>query len=269
MSIIYNDKRIQVPGLETRSFLDGISWIKAITDFNPRKSPANKIVAHTHDGVKGKVLPGNGPNSTIDDALARYQVNTERMVSWDYTVDTNGAVTVQSDPAKVYSWQAGFPLMNSRSVGFEMIQTSKGDLYQGQLEKTVLLIDALTAIMGIQRQIVWNSSKNCPRVGVVKRLQSGGTDFIGILGHRNCSADRGPGDPGDHLFYALKAAGYECFDLDNKEDLLAWTERQKNLGIPLAECDGIPGPKTVAALKAAGKKHGLWVSRPIDSLIQL
>lgn len=268
MSIVLKGQKIEIPGLVTRSYLDGIPHIKLITDHSPRTRWLQMICAHTHHGTKGKLLPGVGPDTTIDDALARYQVNTKLCVSWDYTVDQNGDVTVQSDPTKTCSWQAGQSGINNRSLGLEMVQTRTGDVYEGQIGKTVLLIDALTALLGIQRVIVWDSSKNAPKTGIVKRLQEdGGIDFVGILGHRNCSKDRGPGDPGDYLFLALKAAGYETFDLDKQEDLKAWKERQKALGIPEADCDGIPGPKTLAALKAAGHKHGMYVRRPIDDLL--
>jgi hypothetical protein len=69
------------------------------------------------------------------------------------------------------------------------------------------------------------------------------------------------------MYLALQRAGYECFDLDEQEDLKVWKDRQKALGIPVAECDGVPGPKTMEALKAKGHKFGMWVHRPIDDIL--
>jgi hypothetical protein len=268
MSIVINGKKIEVPGLKTTSHLDGVAHIKYMTDCNPRKQTIRMIIAHTHKGIKGKLLPGTGPNSTTDDALARYQNNTGRHVSWDYTIDKNGDVIAQSDPAKTVAWHAGQHGVNERSLGFEIVQNEDGSVYEGQIDKVVLLIDALTALLGIQRQIVWDSSKGSPKVGIEKRLQmDGGADFVGVAGHRNTSRDRGPGDPGDYLFLALQKAGYECFDLSKGEDLKVWKDRQRALGIPETECDGIPLKKTVEALKQAGHKHGLWVKRPVDDLL--
>jgi hypothetical protein len=266
MSLIINGKKVDVPGLEVHSWLDGPSWIKEITDFSHRSKSIRLIICHTHKGIKGNLLPGSGPGSSVASALVRYQTNTDRSVSWDYTIDNNGVVYCQNDPTKKVSWQAGS--VNAVSLGFELVQNDNGDVYEVQIEKAVLLIDALTALLGIQRQIAWDRSGNKPKVTVCPRLESGGSDVVGIAGHRNQTKNRGAGDPGDHIYLALQKAGYECFDLNDGEDLKAWKERQKALGFPDAECDGIPGPKTVAALKAAGKKHGMWVSRPIDALLQ-
>ena len=268
MSIIINGNKLEIPGLATKSWLDQGSpkWLKEITDFNPRTRSVHFIVAHTHKGIPGKLLSGYGQPSSEAQALIRYQTNTDRAVSWDYTVDSDGTVYVQNDPIKKYSWQAGS--VNSISLGFEMVQTPTGDLYEGQIEKTVLLIDALTAYLGIQRQIPWNLAKNSPRVGTCVRLeQEKGENVVGIVGHRNITKDRGAGDPGDLIYLALKKAGYESFDLDSKDDINTWKTRQVALGIPLADCDGIPLKKTVMALKASGKPFGMYVSRPVDAFL--
>lgn len=262
MSVIINGKQINIPGLNSVSYLDGIKWLKQVTDFNHRSESIRMITAHTHKGIKGNVLPGLGPNTTIDEANARYQVNTDRTVSYDYGIDQNGDVSCQNDPVKKYTWHAGS--VNPRSLGFELIQTANGDLYEGQIQATVLFIDALTALLGIQRQIPWDRARNAPKVGVVARIASGGQDVVGIIGHRNQTTNKGPGDPGDALFLALRDAGYECFDMDKGEDQKAWKERQRALGI---KADGDPLKATVQALKNAGHKHGMWVKRPIDDLL--
>jgi len=263
MSIIINKQKYEVSGLNVKSWEDGISWIKYITDKSPRVKSIKNIILHTHEGLSSKLLPGFGPNSTIDEALARYQVNTERQVSWDYTVDLNGDVTCQNDPVINYSWQAG--QFNPSSLGIEMIQQNKENiryLYEGQLNQTVLLIDFLTASLGIQRQIAWKNGK--PVLTQIKRVIDN-NNFIGILGHVNLTDQRSKHDPGSYIFEALQVAGYECFDLETGEDLTVWKQRQKDLGIE--NCDGIPGKQTVSILKSKGYKNGLWVQRPIDSLL--
>jgi hypothetical protein len=264
MSIIINNKSFEIPELKTISYLDGIGWIKEATDKSPRSRPIKNIVCHTNEGINSKLIQGTGPNSTIDEALARYQVNTEREVGWDYTVDLNGDVTVQNDPVKYYTWQAGS--FNPISLGIEMVQQNQNGtrvLYLEQINKTVLLIDFLTAALGIQRQIPWDKIGNKPILTQIPRIKEF-KNFFGIIGHVQITKDRGKGDPGEHIFYALKEAGYECFDLSLKEDLEVWKERQKNLGI---DSDGIPGQNTVNALKQKGLKHGMWIKRPIDDLI--
>lgn len=270
MSVIIKGKQQEVPGVKTECWKDPGTKVKMVTDKDKRTRAIRGIVCHTHEGLRGTVLPGFGPNTTLDERLALYQVTTDRYVSWDYTIDMNGDVTWQNDPTVFYTWQAGNSQSNSCTLGFEFIQKivgSTGDLYQGQIDKAVVMIDFITAKLGIQRQIPWDKTKDKPVQGVLTRLRDGGSDFVGIYGHRNITSNRGPGDPGDGIFLALRAAGYETFDLSSKEDITIWKQRQQMLGIIGADQDGLPLTKTVAALKASGHKHGMWVSRPIDSLI--
>lgn len=260
MSIIINGQQYETFDLTTKSWKDGVSWIKYITDKTPRNKPIKNIILHTHEGVISKLLPEFGPDSTIDEALARYQVNTARQVSWDYTVDLNGDVIVQNDPVVDFAWQAG--QANPSSLGIEMIQQNKEGvryLYEGQLQKTVFLIDFLTAALGIQRQIAWKNGK--PVLTQIQRVINN-NNFIGILGHVNLTDQRSQHDPGPFIFEALKNAGYECFNLDTNEDIDIWKQRQKGLGLEF--CDGIPGKKTTEALKLKGYKQGMWIQRPID-----
>lgn len=266
MSIILNKVKYEVKGLKSTSWIEDPKNIKYINDKNDRQKQIKSIVAHTHKGINGVLETGFGPNTDLDVKLAKYQIDTERQVSWDYTIDMNGDLLVQNDPLVHYSWQAGH--FNSFSLGFEMIQKDNGNLFEGQIEKAVLLIDFLTLKLGIQRQIPWNSLKNEPCRGTINRLikdGNAGVDFIGICGHRNITDQRGKGDPGDHLFYALKNAGYMLFDLDKKQDLEFWKQKQKDLGIDKKDCDGIPLKQTVDYIKASGNKTGLLVHRPIDN----
>lgn len=266
--IIINGKKYEIPGIKTKSWVDD-SKTKYVTDKDKRERAIRAIVCHTHKGERGKVIPGIGPDTTIDEKLALYQVVTDRYVSWDYTIDGNGDITCQNDPAVDYTWQA--TTVNPFTLGFEMIQVhNNGDLYESELDSAVLLIDFLTYTLGIQRQIPWNKKKNEPNLKQIKRLLDGGTDVVGIYGHVNQTANRGEGDPGPGIFIKLKEAGYELFDYDKEEDLNTWKERQKNLGFQEKDCDGIALSKTRNKMieLGIGNKNGLWVSRPIDNLIK-
>ena len=272
MSFVLNGKRVGVPGLNTTCWLDDPT-IKYITDKDPRTRWLRGIVAHTIHGKLGKLLPGFGPNTDIDTKLARYQTNTTRNVSWDFTEDFNGEWLIQNDPLKHYSWQA--TSVNPITCGFEMVQRENGDMYEGQITQAVLFVDALTALLGIQRQIPWDKVKDKPKLGQVQRIagSNAGADVVGIYSHNNQTSNKPIGDPGPALFIALKNAGYELFDFDSGDDLSTWKARQVSLGLASAVCDGVPGPKTVQALKAQAmqqgghSKHGLWVKRPVDALI--
>lgn len=275
MSITINNKKYDVPNLNTLSWNDENSKIKYVTDKDDRKRRIRLIILHTHEGIRGDLLDGFGPNTTMDERLASYQTSTDRYVSWDGTIDQNGDVIWQNDPKKHYTWQAGNPQINQISLGLELIQklvkengVERGHLWKGQLEKTVLLLDFLTAKLGIQRQIPWDKSKNKPCLIQIPRFQKdGGANVVGIAGHVNLTTNRGPGDPGPYIFEALKDAGYELFDVSSGEDLMVWKQRQISLGMSHREADGIPLDNTITLLKAKGHKHGMFVSRPIDSLI--
>lgn len=263
MSITINKIKEEIPGVKTVSWMDNDPKVKYVTDKNKRTRTPRVIVAHTHEGILGTLLDGLGPNTTIDERLASYQTQTDRMVSWDYTGDKNGDVTCQNDPMVDYTWHGNGT--NPVSVGIEMIQNlPTGDLYKEQIAKMVLFIDYLTARLGIQRQIPWDKTKNKPVLTQLKRAATC-DDFVGIVGHVNVTSNKGPGDPGPWLFLALKEAGYELFDVSSEEDKKTWKQRQQQLGVTAV--DGIPLTATVAALKAVGKKHGMWVARPIDALL--
>jgi len=85
-------------------------------------------------------------------------------------------------------------------------------------------------------------------------------DVVGIVGHRDLTANRGSGDPGDALMDALAAAGCERMDFARRQDLLVWKQRQRDLGIVAA--DGVPWPATVASLEAKGYADGIWQCGP-------
>jgi hypothetical protein len=266
MSLVINNKKFEVPGLTTKSWLDGDPKVKHITDMDPRKKRVRGIVFHTHEGVLGDLLPGNGPNTTLDERLAMYQVNTDRYVSWDGTIDLNGDVTWQNDPSVNYSWHGNHT--NDVTLGIELIQKLRdnghhGDVFDDQLDKAVLLADVLTFCLGIQRQIFWDKINNKPISGIIPRLVNDHRSFVGLYGHRNFTTNRGPGDPGDHVWYKLRDAGYELVFGD--EDKEIWKQRQAQLGIAQ---DGLPLSDTVKAIKEKmHKPSGLWVSRPIDQIL--
>lgn len=260
MSIILGGRRLEVPCVETLCPADDakLEWA---TDTNARPQPPQAIVLHTTSGKRGLLRKGIRPSKRAE-AYAHYQAHTPRNVSWDFTIDTDGTVVQSNDPLIRATWQAGNSAINNRTLGIELVQDGDGAVYEGQLGAMVLFLDALTRELGIQRQVpTLNGQPDSRKLG---RLFGGnaGASVYGIYGHRNCAHDRGFGDPGDHPFAALLAAGYEGFDLEAGEDVGVWGERQRALGFDAAERDGKPGRKTRAALAAAGHAHGLWVGRP-------
>lgn len=257
MSLVLGGRRFTPEWIETVCYLDD-ARIPRATDTNARTSQPQAIVLHTVHGRRGPLREGVRPNNRAE-WYARYQANTSRRVSWDLTVDTDGTIIQSNDPVTRATWHAGNTAINNRTLGIELVQDGDGAVYEGQLDALVTLLDVLTAELGIQRQIPVDSEGE-PDSRKLARLvgPQQGRDVYGIYGHRNCSHDKGPGDPGDWPFFALMRAGYECFDYEHGVDLIAWKQRQAALSI---DADGLPGAKTRLALEQAGHAHGLWVKR--------
>ncbi len=265
MSIVLDGEKIATPGLETVSWLDDPKVPKT-TDVNPRTQWLRAIVMHTVHGKVGKLLPGLSKPSTRAESYAKYQANTSRDVSWDYTIDTDGTIVVSNDPIKSFTWQA--TSVNPFTLGIELVQEDNGDLYEGQIAVAVQFLDLLTRELAdrghpIQRQVPMTMDGK-PVKGVIKRIANSETakQVVGVYGHRNQTSNRGAGDPGDFIFDALLRAGYKGFNLDANDDVKFWKDIQTRLG--LSPADGIPGRGTQQALIAAGYKHGLMVTRPGD-----
>ena len=209
------------------------------------------ICLHTTQGrYPQPLIPGSGtPGSAL--ANVTYWNRSPDYAATHLLIDQDGTVCQTADLVTEQCWHA--TSVNPVSVGIEVCQGSDGRLYQQQVTVAVALCDWLTELLGIQRQIP-QAYGGKP----LQRLVDGGKDVVGVYGHRDQTSKRGRGDPGDWLMEALLCAGYERYDLNAGADLAEWKVRQAALG--LAQ-DGIPGPRTVAALKAAGHPDGIWVKR--------
>ena len=169
--------------------------------------------------------------------------------------------------------------LNDRSIGIEYFQSARSELWRGQLELGVEVVDWLTRLppevegapgikFAFQRQIPIGPyvNKALNRLTSTKADPPGraGVDVVGVIGHRNASDNRGAGDPGDAIMQTFADAGYEMVIDERGTDRALWVARQTALGLT---ADGIPGPRTRAALEAAGHAHGLWIARPGDEAV--
>lgn len=258
--LIISGQRELVPGLRCSSWLDDPALTLTDEDKRTRKTPwVRGIVLHTTKGIPGGadhrpqvLLSGLGTPSDAGDKTGRMWSTDGKHAGAHLVVDRDGSVSCLADLRTDAAYHA--ELVNEVTIGIEIYQGNDAELYDGQLDAVVVLVDWLTARFGIQRQI-----PPLTQQGVFARAEQGGTDLVGVYGHRHVSNNRGSGDPGGYVFAKLVAAGYEIFDFAAGADLAAWKTRQAALG--LAQ-DGVPGPATVAALKAAGHADGLWVQRP-------
>ena len=263
--LICNGREEPVKGLDCTHHVEMPALALRIgEDARPRPTSTwiHAIVLHSTRGVPGgedhrpqKILPGLGPSTDGGQRVARFWSRDGRQAGAHLVVDFDGTVWQTCDLVTVAAYHC--PGWNQASIGIELVQGRDAELYEGQLDACVRLVDWLTRRFSIQRQIPHQY------VGPIRRfIDHGPDDVVGVVGHRDCARNRGPGDPGSRIFYALGRAGYEPLNFELAEDRDETRRRQRTLG--MANADGIAGPKTVAALKAAGYARGLWVRRPGD-----
>ncbi len=269
MGVVIRGQVEDVPGVLVRSWLDrSLLRLNMGEDGRPRYTRwVRSIVLHTTKGIPGgrdqrpqQILPGRGNDAQGDIRVALSWARSSRQAGAHLVVDHDGSAACLADLADEVSYHSGE--VNEVSIGIEIYQGSDAELYEGQLESVVALVDYLTRRFHIQRQYQWPYHRR-----PAARIASGAQDVVGIFGHRDVTTNRGLGDPGDAIFERLASAGYEAVDFATSQDLETWKLRQQELNRDLnagLRVDGVPGPSTTAAIERSGRGHGLWVSRPGD-----
>jgi hypothetical protein len=263
--VVIDGVQTDVPGLRVASWFDDprlrlrVGQPRAANDGRPRQTRwIRSIVLHTTKGIPGGkdlrpqvIRPGRGPAGMHAEDVARWWASSELCSGAHLVCDFDGTWVCLADLATECAYHA--TTINDVSIGIEICQGAQAELYDGQLDAVVTMVDFLTARFGIQRQIP------DAYTGPIPRLERGGADCVGVFGHRDQTGNRGRGDPGDAIMARLAAAGYERFDFRAGADQVAWRQRQQQLGPPVV-VDGVPGPATVTALAQAGYPHGLWTA---------
>lgn len=249
-----------VPGLSEKQQVnykhDPRLKLKPGEDMRFRKTRwVRSIVVHTTKGKPTHVKPGLGPDTDLEHRIARLWSSDHRNAGAHLSIDWDGTIGCHADLLDDAAYHAG-PI-NEFSIGIELYQDNAGTLYAEQVDTAVFLIEWLCRRFGIQRQMLPPDFE-----AVHPRLKYGGPDCVGVFGHRHITTDRGPGDPGNDIFYALKAAGFMAFSFAPEisgmmpDDRQFWVPKQRELGL---RGDGVPGPLTVDALREAGYPCGMWM----------
>lgn len=262
LGIIINKRDYRVPDQTIQNYIDDPNLSLKPNDGKRRINTwIRGIVLHTSRGIPGgsnktaqKIVPGVGPNLKRDERIAKMWSLDSRNAGAHLIVDADGSWVCTADLQNFAAYHAGN--VNGVTIGIEIYQQYDATIYEVQLENVCIMVDFLTKHFGIQRQF------HRPYRGrAIKRGLQRGLDMVGIYGHRDCSNNRGSGDPGDAIFDYLQDCGYESYNYDYDEDKSIWRQRQEQLNLL---DDGIPGPTTVQALRNNGYNYGLWVSRPGD-----
>lgn len=168
----------------------------------------------------------------------------------------DGTTVCLADLVRTCAWHGN--QANLLSYGHELKEVVGGGYYPAAMTAVVLTTLRATRAMGIQWQ--------CPvtYTGPLARFRNGGSNLIGIFGHRDITDSRNRWDPGDDVFHALEMRHVEPFDFRAGQDLDVWAGRQKwlkGLGYyPDGAIDGVPGPRTTAALRALGFPDGIFAA---------
>ena len=209
--LIIDGVRVPVPGVRVTTWVDDPKRAPPITDGRAITKRPIAFVWHTSKGILCRTAAPDAIPSTRAEDLALYQSRTTREVSWHLTVDTDGDVLQQADPARWQCWHAGGA--NAWSLGAELVQRdATGTLTAPQIRAAAAVTDAVCLALAIPRRVLVGPD-GAPWVRQVKDLQSTkaggrGLTWSGVIGHVHLTTDRGPGDPGPLVFAELIARGY-------------------------------------------------------------
>lgn len=223
-------------------------------DYRARSRTPTQIILHkTQADDPEKILPGAGPAGGAERTARYWQLRnpdgTEQVYSGAHIViGHDGVVACLADLVYAEAYHA--TVSNLYSIGIEICELPGGTSYQAAMDAAVAVVLTIAEHLGIQLQTQAGYAGH-----PLRRMLGGGRDMFGVFGHRHNTERRGRWDPGDRIFEMLRARGCEAFDFDSYDDIAAWKQRQAMLGIT---ADGLPGPKTRAALQAAGYKSGIY-----------
>lgn len=249
---------VSVPGVDIVGPHDAAWAHLSPGDGRPRPTrTVTQVILHkTLGDDPERVLPGVEPNRSIPrhaERTAEYWQKDPRHSGAQIVVDEYGAACL-CDLIGFEAWHGN--QANDHSIGIEMAEEPGGIVRAATLANTIRICLAISEHVGIQLQV--------PRPGSyagapMRRFVDGGSTLCGWFGHRDVTSSRGRWDPGERIFGMLADTGAEQFDFNAGEDLAAWRKRQADLNARGANlvADGIAGPKTTAALLAAGYRGGV------------
>lgn len=226
-------------------------------DYTSRHAWVRQILIHSTGGIWPQpIIPGAGPGGEAARYADIWQSDPKHSAA-PLVVDSAGVVACLADLALTTAYHA--EASNPWSIGLEMVQGRDGSLHQATLDATALLVAGICGAMGIPCQMPRGPYRDRPLMRMEvsdngHRLKLGGPDCVGVFGHRDVTSARGRGDPGDAIWTALAALGFEGFDYAAGEDLLIGKARQKALNARGGQLvvDGLVGPKSIAEAKRQG-----------------
>lgn len=226
-------------------------------DYTSRHAWVRQILIHSTGGIWPQpIIPGAGPGGEAARYADIWQSDPKHSAA-PLAVDSAGVVACLADLALTTAYHA--EASNPWSIGIEMVQARDGSVHQATLDATARLAAAICDSIGIPHQMPRGPYLGEPlaRFEVTDHnhhLKLGGPDCVGVFGHRDNTAARGRGDPGDAIWTALANLGFEGLDYAAGEDLAKGRSRQQALNASGGQLkvDGLVGPASLAEAKRQG-----------------
>lgn len=204
--LVIRGEQVAVPGLAIVNFLDEPALrLDMPNDGNkrPADSEVRAVILHTtvgrnHDPVV--VRTAAPPLAHLARRVIRGWQRTDRRAGAHLLVDADGTVYNIADLADEMAYSAsGF---NTSTVAIEVVQQQRGDLFQAQLDALALLVEKIVEVFKLPRRCCFPYLK--ARDGIAAER--------GVIGHRDCSDNRGSGDPSDAVMRVFASReGWESF----------------------------------------------------------
>lgn len=257
MTLLINGSAVAVPGVRIVP-PRAEPWIKLVRG-EERELPVTQAIVHkTIADDPEQIDPSPGPTARFGGAEDTIRNWLEKLKSGTQLVTGHDGTVVQTeDLATFVGYHAH--TANERSFGIEIKEHVGGRVHLAALQSSLSVVLVACSHLGIQWQcpIRYREGKPLARFSDGR----GGADLVGIFGHRDTTGKRGYHDPGDAWFGMARARGVEAFDFARGQDLDVWSTRQEWLvkeGVYAGAIDGIPGPRTTAALAQLGYPDGIF-----------
>ncbi|MGN6103725.1 MAG: peptidoglycan recognition protein family protein [Kofleriaceae bacterium] len=272
--LLFAGREVEVPGARVLNARDEARLRLDARDYRQRSTQwIRQGVIHTTKGIwPQRIAPGAGPAGRHIQTFRSWIDDPERSAA-HIVIGSDGLVACLADLVRHCAFHAG--AANDLSWGIELHQEGDGTIYAAQLDALARIVPVICRKLGMPFQIAADPYK---AGSIIKRLRHAAPDVVGIYGHRDQAwrepqyltpeqrrrypdgyAARGRGDPGDHVYTCLHAAGAEPLRYAELEDLAVWRRRQERLvrwGAQLGAIDGIAGPATMRAMRAMGFASG-------------
>jgi hypothetical protein len=258
--LLISGRIVPVPGLTIipPASHGGPAWARLDRgDCTSRHAWIRQVIVHTTGGHWPQpILADPGPGGEAARYADIWQTDPVHSAA-HLVVDSAGTVACLADLVEITAYHA--EASNPWSIGIEMVQGKDGSVHQATIDATARLVAAICDTIGIPEQCPCGPYRGAPLrgmefVGPTGRHQIGGANYVGVFGHRDNTSARGRGDPGDAIWTALAALGFEGIDYDSGKDIEIGKARQAALvarGARL-EVNGLVGPSSLAAARQQG-----------------